>query len=93
MRYADDFVILARFAGTRLEDFVADVLEDWLGLELNRNKTKVVDLKRKAASFDFLGYTFRLDKDRYGRNHVYLNVFPSAKAISAIPGDFHHVRQ
>jgi RNA-directed DNA polymerase len=28
----------------------------------------------------FLGYTFRYDADRLGRNHRYLNVFPSTKA-------------
>lgn len=83
VRYADDFVILARYVGTRLGNFVADELEDWLGLELNGTKTKVVDLKVPGASFDFLGYTFRFDRDRHGRDRKYLNVFPSAKSVAA----------
>ncbi len=83
VRYADDFVIIARHIGSRIEAFVADKLEEWLGLELNAGKTKVVDLKEKGAGFDFLGYTFRYDKDRFGRNRRYLNVFPSSKSIAA----------
>jgi RNA-directed DNA polymerase len=30
---------------------------------------------------DFLGFTFRYDRDRLGRGHRYLNVFPSKKAL------------
>lgn len=83
VRYADDFVILARYIGPRIEDYVGAKLEDWLGLELNRTKTKVVDLKVEGASFDFLGHTFRLDRDRFGRDRRYVNVGPSDKAIAA----------
>ena len=36
-----------------------------MGLEINREKTRVVDLKQEGASLDFLGYTFRYDRDRY----------------------------
>jgi len=52
-----------------------------MGLELNREKTRVVDLKQVGASLDFLGYTFRYDRDRLGRPHRYLNVIPSKKAL------------
>jgi hypothetical protein len=31
-----------------------------MGLEINREKTRVVDLQEKKASLDFLGYTFRV---------------------------------
>ena len=36
-------------------------------LEINREKTRVVDLREEGASLDFLGYTFRYDRDRQGR--------------------------
>jgi len=52
-----------------------------MGLEINREKTRIVDLKQKGASLDFLGYTFRYDRDRQGRPHRYLNVIPSKKAL------------
>lgn len=81
VRYADDFVVLARYQGQRLREFLESKLESWLGLELNREKTRVVDLKQTGASLDFLGYTFRYDRDRYGRPRRYLNVMPSKKAL------------
>lgn len=81
VRYADDFVVLARYQSRRLTQFIESKLEQWLGLELNREKTRVVNLGRVGASLDFLGYTFRYDRDRHGRPHRYLNVFPSKKAL------------
>ena len=59
VRYADDFVILARYISPRLEDWVEGKLEGWLGLEINREKTRVLDLRQPGQSLDFLGYTFR----------------------------------
>src|SRR5207247_1953830 len=53
-----------------------------LGLRINRGKTRVVDLKAKGASVDFLGYTFRYDRDLYGSGRRYLNVAPSKKALA-----------
>jgi len=81
VRYADDFVVLARYQGSQLREFIESKLETWMGLEINRDKTRVVDLKQEGASLDFLGFTFRFDRDRKGRGHRYLNVFPSKKAL------------
>ncbi len=53
----------------------------WLRLELNREKTRVVDLKQVGTSVNFLGYTFRYDRDSYGRQRRYLSVIPSKKAL------------
>lgn len=83
VRYADDFMILARYQGSRIRDFVETKIETWLDLELNRDKTKVVDLGQPGASVDFLGFTFRYDRDLKGRNFRYLNIFPSKKAVLA----------
>ncbi len=82
VRYADDFVVLARHQGPRLMDRVESLLEDWLGLTINRDKTRVVNLKDQGTSLDFLGYTFRYDRDRFGRERRYLHVGPSAKALA-----------
>src|SRR5881628_1889998 len=80
VRYADDFVILARYQTKGMAQFVESKLEPWMGLELNREKTRVVDLKQAGTSLDFLGYTFRYDRDWYGPRR-YLNVIPSKKAL------------
>lgn len=81
VRYADDFVVLARYQGPQLREYIEAKLETWMGLEINREKTRVVDLKQEGASLDFLGYTFRYDRDLRGRGHKYLNVQASKKAI------------
>lgn len=81
VRYADDFVILARYQGEKLKQWIETKVEGWLGLTINREKTRTVDLKEEGTSLDFLGYTFRYDKDLYGRERKYLNVTPSEKSI------------
>lgn len=81
VRYADDFVVMARHQSRKLTGFIESKLEDWLGLEINREKTRIVDVKQTGSSLDFLGYTFRYDRDRYGRSLRYLNVIPSKKAL------------
>jgi RNA-directed DNA polymerase len=81
VRYADDFVVLARYQTSRLTGWIEEEIEEWLGLEINRDKTRVVDLREDQASLDFLGYTFRWHRDRYGRDRRYLYVGPSKKAL------------
>jgi RNA-directed DNA polymerase len=80
VRDADDFVVLARFLTPNLRGYIEAKLETWMGLEINREKTRVVDLKEKKASLDFLGYTFRYDRDLKGCGRFYLNVVPSKKS-------------
>jgi RNA-directed DNA polymerase len=82
VRYADDFVVLARYQGPRLVEFVETKIEDWLGLKLNREKTRTVNLKEKGASLDFLGYTFRFDRSLHEGGGKYLNLFPSKQAVA-----------
>jgi len=81
VRYADDVVVLARYQGARLREWIEQTLEERMGLELNREKTRIVDLKAPGASLDFLGYTFRYYRDLKGRDFRYLNVAPSKKAV------------
>ena len=80
VRYADDFVVLAYWQGQRIQQWITATLEDWLGLEINRAKTTVVHLKQ-SESLDFLGFTFRFDKDLRGRCWQYLNLGPSKKSL------------
>ena len=81
VRYADDFVILARFVGGRIENFVEQTLQGRFGLTVNRAKTRTVKLNDPGVGLDFLGYTFRYDRDLRGRPKRYLNLFPSSKSM------------
>jgi RNA-directed DNA polymerase len=82
VRYADDFVVLARHISPQLQRYIESKLEGWLGLQLNREKTRILNLQTRDQSLDFLGYTFRYDRDRLGRNKRYWNLTPSRKALT-----------
>jgi RNA-directed DNA polymerase len=82
VRYADDFVVLARYISPQLQRFIEGKLEGWLGLQINRAKTRTLDLRQPGQSLDFLGYTFRYDRDRLGRNKRYWNLMPSRQALA-----------
>jgi len=81
IRYADDFVIQARYQGSGLKQWIEGQLEGWLGLVINREKTRTIQLRDEAATLDFLGYSFRYEKDRKGRPWRYLSLFPSTKSL------------
>ena len=81
VRYADDFVVLARHQGEKLNGWIESKLEDWMRLEINRDKTRVISLKQPGERLNFLGYTFRYDRDLRGSRHRYLNVTISKKAL------------
>jgi len=81
IRYADDFVVLARYIGPQLRGWIEGKLEGWLELQINREKTRVLDMRATGQSLDFLGYTFRNDRDRYGRPQRYWNLEPSRKTM------------
>ena len=82
VRYADDMVVLAREWTAELTGWVESKLEGKFGLEINRDKTRVVEVKPEGGSLDFLGYRFRWDRDRKGRSNKYLNVMPPAKPVA-----------
>lgn len=81
VRYADDFVVMARYQGTRLTGWIRERLEGWLDLEINHEKTRTLQLRDEGETLDFLGYSFRYEKDLKGRPWRYLNLYPSSKAV------------
>jgi RNA-directed DNA polymerase len=83
VRYADDFVIMARYVGGRITAWVEETLEGRFALTINRNKTRVIVLGPEGKEgLDFVGYTFRYEWDRFGRGTRYLTAVPSAKAMA-----------
>lgn len=82
VRYADDFVILARYQGQAIKEWVERTVEEWMGLEVNRDKTRTVRLKAQGASLDYLGYRYRYEPDKLGRPTRYLNLAPSPPACA-----------
>jgi len=76
VRFADDYVALARYIGEPIKRVMYGKVKE-LDLLLNEEKTRIVRLSE--GSFDFLGFTFRYDRHPDGRAGRYLNVFPSKK--------------
>lgn len=85
-RYADDFVVMARYIGPQIVEWIEEKLETNLGLTINREKTSIRRLTWEGESLDFLGFTYRWDRDLKGRDCRYLNVQLSKKALERVRG-------
>jgi group II intron reverse transcriptase/maturase len=85
VRYADDFVVLCPTAerAEAAHQRAATVLSD-LGLRLSPEKTRIVELTRGKAGFDFLGFHLRKVESWKWRGKWYLQRWPSARAMSSI---------
>jgi RNA-directed DNA polymerase len=82
VRYADDFVVMAKYIGERITGFIEEKIERRLGLVINREKTRVVQVQSEGASLDFLGYRFRHSRShRPGGGPRYWRVEASPKAL------------
>ena len=82
VRYADDFVVLARYQGPRLQAWIERTLEGRFGLTINREKTKVVRLGfPDGEGLDFLGFTLRYERSVLPHSTSYLHVGPSDKSL------------
>jgi RNA-directed DNA polymerase len=92
VRYADDGVVLCRFAvqARAALEAVREILAS-LGLELHPGKTKVVDLREGREGLDFLGCHFHArtpgrlwEQKRIVR--YYLHRWPSQQAMKRLRG-------
>lgn len=52
VRYADDFVILAKYQGSRIKEWVEGTLEGRFELKVNQDKTRIVDLNNEGVSLE-----------------------------------------
>ena len=85
VRYADDFVVLARYQGERLRRWIETTLEGRFGLTINREKTKVVRLGLIGGEgLDFLGFTLRYERSVLPNSARYLHVGPSRRSMSRV---------
>lgn len=80
VNYADDFVILSRGYAEEALDWTRKVMER-IKLTLNETKTSVKQVR--SESFDFLGYTFGVQRFRKtGRK--YMAASPSKKSVARL---------
>lgn len=86
IRYADDFVIMAKHISEDMVNWIEEKIEGRLELNINKEKTKIVQVKPSGGELDFLGFTFKYHPDLQGRKWKYLSVYPSKKALASIKG-------
>lgn len=86
VNYADDFVVLCRRDAPR----VLTKIRSWfaaIGLEINESKTSVRHARQE--SFDFLGYTFKVQRS-FKNGKLYYGALPSVKAVKRLKGSIRH---
>lgn len=85
VRYADDFVVVCptRQRAEEARRRAAAILAP-LGLQLNPDKTRIVDLTRGAEGFDFLGFHLHKVESWKWKGRWYLQRWPSARAMNNI---------
>ena len=81
IRRNSHLVVLARYLSPPIETFITEKLENWLGLKINRQKTRIVKLRKNEERLEFLGYQIGLAPDQRTRQHCYWRLEPSAKAL------------
>ena len=92
VRYADDFVILARAWVDGFLKKVEGILEERMELTVNREKTKTLDFREPHTALTFLGYDFRMVRDRlFGTGKRYLTFGPSKKSMKRIREKIHGI--
>ena len=67
VRYADDFVVLARYQSRQLIGWIEGRLEGRFRLTNNREKTRIVTMRQPSTSLTFLGFTLRYARAQFGR--------------------------
>lgn len=87
VRYADDFVILARSKHI-INNYVQPKVNEFLlerGLSLSKEKTKIFRLTDKNTQLDYLGYTLKYqDKWRINK-HVFYSHHAGSRGIALYP--------
>jgi RNA-directed DNA polymerase len=87
IRFADDFVVLCptRERVEQARDLAEATLAPF-GLRLHPAKTRIVDIRRGAEGFDFLGFHHRMVESGKRRGRWWLNKWPSPRAMASIRG-------
>lgn len=84
VRYADDFVVQARYIGNRLKSWIETALEGRFALTINREKTSIRNISAQTGEgLDFLGYRLWYAPCKFVRGHRYLTANPSPKSMKA----------
>ena len=82
IRYADDFVVLARYQGCRLQEWIQSTIEEWLELEVNMEKTRIIKMKQPQKRLKFLGYELRHKRSPFDNSKYYWSLTPAKESLA-----------
>lgn len=82
VRYADDFVVMAKYMTSRVTSWIENLLEQRFKLTINREKTKIVNLANPKSGIDFLGYTLKKVTLRNRTEAKFCLIMPSNKSLN-----------
>lgn len=81
VRYADDLIVVSRHSEGWIYRRIKEIVEGELGLKVNEEKSKVVDVEKEAVKF--LGFEIKRVKSKRSGNK-YAMLYPSRKAMKGI---------
>jgi RNA-directed DNA polymerase len=85
VRYADDLVVLCATEAAAVESLRRiELILERLHLQLNREKTRIVEARCGRDGFDFLGFHHRVKESWRWRGRWYMQQWPSVRAMKAI---------
>lgn len=82
VRYADDFVVLARYMTDKIRLWIESELEGRFNLVINREKTTIVNVNKPKTGLNFLGFTLRNVPKRSNEFFKYCLITPSKKSLN-----------
>lgn len=80
IRYADDLIVVTKHSERWLYRKLKEILEGELGLKINQDKSRIVDVEKEAAKY--LGFEIRRTRSRRGK--MFALSYPSRGAIKAV---------
>ena len=81
VRYADDFVIMARYITEKIVTWIEGEIEGRFGLTINREKTRIKDLTQSKERLDFLGFSMRKEIVKKAPWKYYCKEQPSQRSL------------
>lgn len=81
VRYADDFVVMAKYMTEKVKTWIETTLEQRFSLTINREKTKVIDLSNPKSKINFLGFAMKKVKSRMKPNVEFCLITPSERSL------------
>jgi len=85
VRYADDLVVLCATEAAAIESLRRiELILERLQLQVNREKTRIVEARYGRNGFEFLGFHHRVKESWRWRGRWYMQQWPSVRAMKAI---------